>query len=90
MSEKKTKTFLSLEKRIAVVKKLESGVSVRKIAEEFKCGRTQISRINQEKEVIKRRWEEGADGSSKLVKKENCTDKPTHFDLSYATAVLCS
>jgi hypothetical protein len=43
MSSKKK--FLSLEERIKVLKKLDEGQPIRKIAEEFKCGKTQITNI---------------------------------------------
>ena len=42
MSAKKPKVFLTLEQRVAAIKLLEQGRSVKSIADEFGCGRTQI------------------------------------------------
>ena len=42
MSSTKKRKFLTLDERVAVIKQLESGKSLRKVAEQFGVGRTQI------------------------------------------------
>jgi hypothetical protein len=67
MSSKKK--FLSLEERIKVLKKLDEGQPIRNIAEEFKCGKTQITNIRDNKDSLKRQWEDGGQSSQKLMKR---------------------
>jgi hypothetical protein len=51
------------------LKQLDSGKSMRTIAEKFDCGRTQISNIKLEKDAIMREWESGGRTDLKYVKK---------------------
>jgi hypothetical protein len=67
MSSKKK--FLSLEERIKVLKKLDEGQPIRNIAEEFKCCKTQITNIRDNKDSLKRQWEDGGQSSQKLMKR---------------------
>ncbi|ESN91598.1 hypothetical protein HELRODRAFT_165651 [Helobdella robusta] len=60
------KKFLNLEEKMLVVKKLNDGVSIRKIAEEFRCGKTQIANIRENKESVKRQWEAGVPNETGL------------------------
>ncbi len=50
---------LTLEERVSVIKKADSGTSCRAIASEFGVGKTQVQIIVKEKEDIMKRWEEG-------------------------------
>jgi IS30 family transposase len=61
--------FLSLEERIKVLKKLDEGQPIRKIAEEFKCGKTQITNIRDNKDSLKRQWEDGRSEFSETYEK---------------------
>lgn len=61
--------FLTLEQRVRVIEKLDKGLSVRKIAEELDCGKTQISNIKADKKAILEEWESGCRSSAKCVKK---------------------
>ena len=66
---------LTLEDRVAVVKRLNEGISVRSIAKEFDCGKTQISRISEQKEAIMKQWEEGENLERKYVKRRKTANK---------------
>ena len=50
------KKILSLQERVTVLKRLESGTSCRVIAAELRCGKTQIGKIRLEKEAIMAEW----------------------------------
>lgn len=52
------RVFLSLEQRIEVLREHERGKSARKLAERFNCGRTQISKIIKEKDLILKEFED--------------------------------
>ncbi|ESN94431.1 hypothetical protein HELRODRAFT_164272 [Helobdella robusta] len=45
------KKFLNLEEKMLVVKKLNDGVSIRKIAEEFGCGNTDVQLIEADSTI---------------------------------------
>jgi DNA-binding NarL/FixJ family response regulator len=61
--------FLTLEQRVEVLKKLDKGLSVRKVAEELNCGKTQISNIKADRVQILSQWEAGGRSTAKCVKK---------------------
>lgn len=56
---RKERNALTLEQRVSVVKKLQSGQSCRSIAQELGCGRTQISKVSIDREKIMALWESG-------------------------------
>ncbi|KAK7099734.1 hypothetical protein V1264_022795 [Littorina saxatilis] len=60
---------LTLEQRVAALKKLDSGQSCRDVAKEMGCGKTQIARIKSEKEDVMKEWESGARIDQKTVKR---------------------
>ncbi len=60
---------LPLDLRVEVVKMIDSGKSLRAIAQKFDCGRTQISNIKIEREAIMKEWESGGCSDLKYIKK---------------------
>ena len=56
-----------------MLKKLESGRSIRELAAEFAVGRTQISMIGVNRESVKKEWENGGRAEQKTVKKWKTT-----------------
>ena len=73
--------FLTLEQRVRVIEKLDKGLSVRKIAEELDCGKTQISNIKADKKAILEEWESGCRSSAKCVKKRKTVYQALNDDL---------
>ncbi|ESO10336.1 hypothetical protein HELRODRAFT_183752 [Helobdella robusta] len=73
------KKFLNLEEKMLVVKKLNDGVSIRKITEEFCCGKTQIANIHENKESVKRQWEAGVPSKNKTLKKRKTDFEEINF-----------
>ena len=65
-SPKKAKV-LTLEERIKVLEKSESGMSARMISTQFSCGKTQIQNILKNKEQIRAEWEKGKAGDRKYL-----------------------
>ena len=63
----KKRVHLSLETKVKVIKKSAQhpGITVRTLAEEFKCGKTQISDILKCKESILAAYESNASTSKK-------------------------
>ena len=61
--------ILSLQRRVDVLRRLDSGVSCRAIANDIGCGKTQICRIHSEREAVMREWETGGRSDLKYVKK---------------------
>lgn len=59
---------LTLEERVAVIKKTEEGKSCRTVATEFGVGKTQIQTIVKEREEIMKKWESGESSSKKYSK----------------------
>ena len=57
---------------------LDSGKSIRAVAEKFDCGRTQISNIKLEKDSVMHEWETGGRTDIKYIKKR----KTTYEDLN--------
>ncbi|KAK7094233.1 hypothetical protein V1264_007882 [Littorina saxatilis] len=70
MSKRK---FLTLEERVDVIKKLNKGLSVRKVADELNCEKTQISNIKADRSQILSQWESGARSTGKCVKRRKTT-----------------
>ncbi|ESN98205.1 hypothetical protein HELRODRAFT_184409 [Helobdella robusta] len=64
-----------------VVKKLNDGVSIRKIAEEFGCGKTQIANIRENIESVKRQWEAGVPSENKALKRQKTDFEEINFKL---------
>ncbi|KAK7097278.1 hypothetical protein V1264_004283 [Littorina saxatilis] len=60
---------LTLEQRVAALKKLDSGQSCRDVAKEMGCGKTQIARIKSKKEDVMKECESGARSDQKTVKR---------------------
>ncbi|GBN08461.1 Tigger transposable element-derived protein 6 [Araneus ventricosus] len=52
------RVFLNLEQRIEILRQYEKGKSVRKLAELFFCGRTQINKIITEKDLSLKEYED--------------------------------
>ena len=48
------RVILTLEQRVNVIKKLDAGRSCRAVAQETGCGKTQITRIKQDRHEIMR------------------------------------
>ena len=47
---------LNLETRLKVIEDAANGLSQRKLADKYKCGKTQIQKILKQKDTIKERW----------------------------------
>ena len=58
-SNSRKRTVLDLEQRVAVLKKINSRQSCRKIANELGIGKTRIQGIVRDKEDITKQWEDG-------------------------------
>ena len=65
----KIKIVLTLEQRISVLKKIDSGRSVKEVATEFGCGITQISGIKRKRDSLVKQWEDGGRADQKFMKK---------------------
>ena len=65
---KAKRTALSLYDRVNVVERNERGESCLAIARSLGVGKTQIQSIIEEKEAVKRRWENGESGERKTSK----------------------
>ena len=61
---------LTLEQRVNVWKKLDSGVSV-----EIGCGKTQITRIKADKDSIMKDWGSGCRADLKVKKRKTVHDQ---------------
>ncbi|KAK7096089.1 hypothetical protein V1264_005433 [Littorina saxatilis] len=64
---------LTLEERVDVIKKLDKGLSVPKVADELNCGKTQMSNIKADRTQILSQWESGARSTAKCVKRRKTT-----------------
>ncbi|KAJ4443982.1 hypothetical protein ANN_05771 [Periplaneta americana] len=53
---KTKRTVLTLEERMKLIRESEKGISARKLAKIFKCGKTQVNTILKSKESIIREW----------------------------------
>ena len=51
------RVILTLEQRVNVIKKLDAGISCRAVAQETGCGKTQITRIKQDRHEIMTDWQ---------------------------------
>jgi hypothetical protein len=60
---------LSLEQRMEVIRKLESGKSCRAVAAEMGCGKTQIQAIAKDREQIKKQFLDGSNLQQKYIKR---------------------
>ena len=67
-SSSRKRKVLDLEQRVAVLKKIDSGQSCRKIANELGVGKTQIQGILYDREDITKRWEAGERMDRKYAK----------------------
>ncbi|BFZ14341.1 hypothetical protein BsWGS_17380 [Bradybaena similaris] len=70
---KRTRVLLTLEERVKVIKRSKSGDSSRKLAADFKVGKTQILAILKGENDIIRRWEDGENGDRKVSKVRKST-----------------
>ena len=54
MASKPKRNYLNLKKKVEVIKTAEKnqGMSIRELAEQFDCGRTQITKMFKDKESI--------------------------------------
>ena len=69
MASEGKRKVLSLQRRVDVLRRLDSGVSCHAIAKDIGCGKTQICRICSEREAVMREWETGGRSDLKYVKK---------------------
>ena len=67
VSSRKRKV-LTLAERVAVLNKIDSGMSCRSVAEELGVGKTQIQNIVKEQEDIRKRWASGECSDKKYAK----------------------
>ena len=67
-SSSRKRKVLDLEQRVAVLKKIDSGQSCRKIANELGVGKTQIKGILYDREDITKQWEAGERTDRKYAK----------------------
>ena len=67
-SSLRKRRILTLEERVAVLKKIDSGQSCRGVASELGVGKTQIQGIVRDKDDILRRWEAGERSDKKYTK----------------------
>ena len=58
---------LTLQQRVEVIKKYEKGNSCRKLGVEYKCGKSQISKIVRDKERIMAKFNEGFNPQAKIL-----------------------
>ena len=73
MANDRKRKILTLDTRVEVLNLLESGKSLRDVAAQFGCGKTQISRIKSEKDSIMTEWQSGGRSDLKYVKKRKTT-----------------
>jgi hypothetical protein len=74
MASDRKRKCLTLEQRVDVLKKLDSGRSVRDVAAEFGVGKTQIAMVRStQRESVKSLWEEGERSDKKTVKRRKTT-----------------
>jgi hypothetical protein len=50
---------LTLEDRVAALKQLDGGKSLREVSAQYGCGKSQIQRIKIDREKIMKEWEAG-------------------------------
>ena len=70
--------ILTLDDRVDVLKRIDNGESCRSIAAAVNCGKTQISRIRNDRAAIMKEWESGARCDLKYVKRRKGTYSPRH------------
>ena len=63
------RVILTLEQRVNVIKKLDAGRSCRAVAQETGCGKTQITRIKQDRHGIMRDWQSGGRATIKIKRR---------------------
>ena len=63
------RVILTLEQRVNVIKKLDAGRSCRAVAQETGCGKTQITRIKQDRHEIMRDWQSGGRATIKIKRR---------------------
>lgn len=62
---------LTLAEKIAVIGKLDSGISCRQLAMELGIGKTQVSRMKNDRELLLNQWESGARANMKTKRKKS-------------------
>ena len=67
------RVILTLEQRVNVIKKLDAGRSCRAVAQETGCGKTQITRIKQDRHEIMRDWQSGGRATIKIKRRTTPT-----------------
>ena len=63
------RVILTLEQRVNVMKKLDAGRSCRAVAQETGCGKTQITRIKQDRRDIMNDWQSGGRATIKIKRR---------------------
>ena len=66
------RVVLSLNDKVKVIRLHEKGNSSRKLAAQFKAGKTQINNIIAGKEKVIEEWDGGVNGRRKLVAVRQC------------------
>ena len=75
---------LTLAERVKVIQRKKNGDSIKTLQEAFDVGRTQITVILRDKDLIMQRWESGEDGSRKVK-----IDKKSRYqDVNYKLLVF--
>ena len=69
----KGRVCLNLEAKRNVIFESDKGVSARKLADVFKCGRTQINNIIKNKDHILKEWESNMNRGIKRKRESKCT-----------------
>ena len=63
------RVILTLEQRVNVIKKLDAGRSCRAVAQETGCGKTQITRIKQDRREIMKDWQSGGPATIEIKRR---------------------
>ena len=61
---------LTLEERVAVIRKIDCGKSCRSVAQETGVGKTQIHGIVKDKEAILKRWKDGERSDKQILRRQ--------------------
>ena len=76
-TKRKARNELPLEKRFQIVEEYENGkglTGVRKLAEKFSCGKTQVSNILKQKTLVREEYERGFSSTKKRNRTSQYSD----------------
>lgn len=74
MMPRSERRYLTIHDKMSVIEKREKGISERKLAEEYKCSKTQINNIYKNRDVIRKDFDENINFSLKVKKKGTYED----------------